>query len=136
LSKVVEQTATNRLELSVSAGTDAQNALSDDAVSSKYCYGTEFSCGTAHGQGPDLRSIARDMPVLVRERDAISLARQECANGVDTELVPLGLPQRTGHRLNMSLQAFGYQRLPDAEFCRTTRKISFLSFGLSTWLGC
>jgi hypothetical protein len=74
LSKVVEQTATNRLELSVSAGTDAQNALSDDAVSSKYCYGTEFSCGTAHGQGPDLRSIARDMPVLVRERDAISLA--------------------------------------------------------------
>jgi hypothetical protein len=76
------------------------------------------------------------MPVLVRERDAISLARQECANGVDTELVPLGLPQRTGHRLNMSLQAFGYQRLPDAEFCRTTRKISFLSFGLSTWLGC
>ncbi len=95
---------------------------------------TEILCSTAHGQGPDLRSIARDMPMLARERDAISLARQECASGVDTEFTS-GCASTQGHRLDMSVQAFGYQRLPDGHSIGWLKKSPFFR-STSTRLGC
>ncbi len=97
--------------------------------------GTEILCGTAHGQGPDLRSIARDMPVLARERDAISLARQECASGVDTEFTS-GCASTHGALSGYVTARFRLSAIAGWAFYRIAKKIPILSFHLSTRLGC
>lgn len=93
LSKVVDQTATNRLR----------------------------------AFGKCLRSIARDTPVLARERDAISLARQECASGVDTEFTS-GCTSTHGASSGYVTASFRLSAIAGWAFYRIAKKPPFFRF--------